>query len=73
MRHETKARKIARKVSGICIAVFFILMLGTAGRSDMGADLSEVFPAGVFYTAGMIVSQMIWEKCGGNGPENWSK
>lgn len=65
---ESKARKIARKVSGFLMVLFFIMVLGKAGASDNGAEIGKIFPAAFIYTGLAAICFEVWDKCGGNDP-----
>ncbi len=62
-----KLKAAIRKVSGFCMFLFFILVLGKAGAADCGtATWEEFFPSSLVYMALAVLSFHIWEATGGN-------
>lgn len=56
---------IVRRLSGIAVWVFLIMIYGKAGASDCGAPLEEIFPSTFIYVGLMILSFLVWKFTGG--------
>ena len=67
-RAEQRARRkkhtiiICRKLCGVAAFVFFMLALGKAGASDLGAAWEEIFPSTFYFLFGFTLSFFAWEK-----------
>lgn len=65
-----KLKTVVKKVSGFCMFLFFMLILGKASASDCGAAWEEIFPSTFIYCGLMILSFHVWEATGGNKYNN---
>ena len=70
-RRREKRKVIVRKISGFAAVLFFVLILGKAGQSDLGAAWETIFPSTLIYTILFVIAFHVWEYCGGNDPANW--
>ena len=60
-RRKRRIITVVRKISGFMAFVFFMLVLGKAGASDMGAAFEEIFPITFYYTIGFVLSFLVWD------------
>ncbi len=53
---------IIHKISGTIAFITFLLIIGKAGASDLGAAWGKIFSSIIYYLIIFIISSLIWIK-----------